>query len=139
MMIIPVARSISRGRGRDTTPVPVSLAGSEPGVRGGSVLRRARRGSQPALRLSAPLSPAVRCGDAEGLIALIDTFPSHPTLGHPSLVLPFIFLLLRGRERDAVQPSTVPPRPGSRGWGRSGETEGWTRLGSGARLASSLA
>lgn len=123
IMLIPIIRSFSGGRGRDTTPLPVSaypgLAGLEPGVRRGSALQRARRGTQPALRLSARLSPAVRRRDAEGLIALIDTFPPHPTLGRPSLILPLIFLLLPGRTRGAVQPSFLP-----QGWGRSGETQG---------------
>lgn len=103
---------------------------------GGSVLRQARWGSQPALRLSAPLSPAVRRRDVEGLIALIDTFPSHPTLGRPSLIPPFILLPLPRWKRGAVQSSSLPSWPWNQGWGRSGEAKGCTSLCSGARLAS---
>lgn len=43
IMLIPIIRSFSGGRGRDTTLLPVSayagLAGLEPGVRGGGALR----------------------------------------------------------------------------------------------------
>lgn len=60
-------------------------AGSGPGCAGGAGWAR--------LGLSARLSPAVRHGDVRGLIALIDTFPSHPTRGHPSLPPAFVPLL----------------------------------------------
>lgn len=87
---------------------------------GGSVLWRARWGSQPALRLSAPLSPAVRRGDVEGLIALIDTFPSYPTLGRPSLIPPFILLPLpRCGPVLLLAPVALEPRLGEK-WGGQG-------------------
>lgn len=60
-------------------------AGLGPGCAGGAGWAR--------LRLSARLSPAVRRLDVQGLIALIDTFPSHPMHGHPSLPPAFIPLL----------------------------------------------
>lgn len=52
-------------------------AGLGPGCAGGAGWAR--------LGLSARLSPAVRRGDVQGLIALIDTFLLHPTCGHPRL------------------------------------------------------
>lgn len=36
--------------------------------------------------------PTCQEGDAVGFIFLIDTFPSHSTLSHLNLILPFIFL-----------------------------------------------
>lgn len=35
--------------------------------------------------------PTCQEGDAVGLIFLIDTFPSHSTLSHLNLILPFVF------------------------------------------------
>lgn len=79
-----------------------------------------RPGKQPALRLSALLSPPVSLGDAEALIALIDTFPWHPTLGRPGPILVFVFLLLSGRKLGCgpalcLAPVPLEPRLGEKG------------------------
>lgn len=111
-------RSISGGRDRGhhvaarlRVPWPSWLGA------GGAWGQRARRGRQPALCLSAPLTLAVRHGDVEGLIALIDTFPSRPTLGRPRLLPALLSFLCSGRKRGEVRPR----HPWSRGWGRGRE------------------
>lgn len=39
-------------------------------------------------------------GDAVGLIFLIDTFPSHSTLSHLNLILPFVFLFFSEERKN---------------------------------------
>ena len=44
--------------------------------------------------------PTCQEGDAVGFIFLIDTFPSHSTLSHLNLILPFIFLFFSEGEKN---------------------------------------
>lgn len=118
IIIITVIRSISGGRDRGhhvaacvRLPWPSWLGA------GGAWGQRARRGRQPALRLSAPLTLAVRLRNMEGLIALIDTFPSRPTLGRPRLLRALVSFLCSGRKRGEVRPW----QSWRRGWGRGRE------------------